>query len=128
MIYEGPECSRLRPRLYTWVFIGCDIGSIVVQACGGGVAASAGNRAPFKQSLLNAGDGLIVAGIACQVATMAACAVFALDFYIRLRKSKAGRAVAEKGEEDLKKSKGVRILTFAAIFAFVTIFIRCIYR
>lgn len=49
----GKELSRIQPRLYTWVFIGVDIFSIVVQAAGGGIAAS-GDVHP---ELLKAGDG-----------------------------------------------------------------------
>jgi hypothetical protein len=69
VIYCGPEHSRLKPRLYPWIFIGCDFGSIVLQAIGGGTAAAAGNRGANKK-LLDAGDALIVAGIAFQVATV----------------------------------------------------------
>ena len=61
VLYCGPQYSRLKPRLYPWVFVGCDLGSIVLQAVGGGLAASAGKKSSLK--LLNAGNGLIVAGI-----------------------------------------------------------------
>ncbi|EAU39571.1 conserved hypothetical protein [Aspergillus terreus NIH2624] len=60
----GPEHSRLQPRLFTWIFIGCDIGSLILQAAGGGVAAAAGNT---NVKLLNAGNNIIIAGIAFQV-------------------------------------------------------------
>ena len=62
VIYCGPENSRLKPRLYPWVFIGCDFGSIVLQAIGGGVASAAGDHGS-KPGLLKSGNGLIVAGV-----------------------------------------------------------------
>ncbi|KAF9891388.1 hypothetical protein FE257_004244 [Aspergillus nanangensis] len=68
VLHVGPEHSRLRPNLYPWVFIGCDIGSIILQAAGGGVAGSAGDENP---DLLNVGNNIMIAGIAFQVGTMA---------------------------------------------------------
>ena len=49
----GEERSRIKPRLYTWVFIGVDFFSIVVQAVGGGIAASGLEHPEY----LNTGDG-----------------------------------------------------------------------
>lgn len=60
----GPEHSRLKPRLYTWIFISCDALSIVIQAVGGGIAASSDGSAA------DTGGNIMVAGIAIQVATM----------------------------------------------------------
>jgi len=39
MVY-GEEISRIRARSYTVFFMGCDVLSLVVQAVGGGIAAS----------------------------------------------------------------------------------------
>jgi hypothetical protein len=36
------ELSRIKPRLYTWIFITCDVVSIVLQGVGGGLAAGRG--------------------------------------------------------------------------------------
>lgn len=48
-----------------------DLGSIILQAIGGGVAAAAGDRGDDRdQVLLDAGNGLIIAGIGFQIATM----------------------------------------------------------
>jgi hypothetical protein len=40
MVY-GDHLSRLQPRTYTIVFCACDIVSLLLQAVGGGIAASA---------------------------------------------------------------------------------------
>lgn len=48
----GTELSRIKPSLYTWVFIGVDIFAIVVQAAGGGISL-AGDTHP---DLLKTGD------------------------------------------------------------------------
>ena len=35
VLYCGQEHSRLKARLYPWIFVGCDFGSICLQAIGG---------------------------------------------------------------------------------------------
>ena len=134
VIYCGPQYSRLKPRLYPWVFVGSDLGSIVLQAIGGGVAASAGNSANPK--LLDAGNGLIVAGIVFQVVTMVVCGTLATDFFIRFLKTKPNSISQEKPnktpyEKDLgegKKHRNFKMFCGAIMLAYVTVLIRCIYR
>ncbi|KAJ5606625.1 hypothetical protein N7510_009406 [Penicillium lagena] len=123
----GPEHSSLKPRLFTWIFIGCDIGSLILQAAGGGVAASAGKT---NQKMLQAGDDIIITGIAFQVVTMSVCGLLALHFFWNVFHRGDGLA----GEKDLENS-GVstsqRRLPFiigAMILAYFTVLIRCIYR
>lgn len=123
----GPEHSRLKPRLFTWIFISCDIGSLILQAAGGGVAAAAGNT---NQYLLKAGDDIIIAGIAFQVVTMSVCGLLALDFFWRF--SRRGNGLA--GEKDLESTapavspRRMQMIVGAEIFAYFTVLIRCIYR
>ncbi|KAF5568031.1 rta1 domain-containing protein [Fusarium phyllophilum] len=69
---NNPEYSFLKPQLYTWIFIGCDVGSILLQAAGGGIAGSAGSE---NQHLLDIGNNVMIAGIAFQVVTMVICGV-----------------------------------------------------
>ncbi|KAF9696515.1 hypothetical protein EKO04_005719 [Ascochyta lentis] len=131
VMYCGPQYSPLKPRLYPWVFIGCDIGSIVLQACGGGVAASGENNI----NLLNAGNNLIIAGIAFQVATMAACGLLVLLFIWRYRKDAPFKGqLNEKSNYQLSKEQGnvslgkVKVFGAVVSLAYVTVLIRCIYR
>lgn len=133
VIYCGAENSKLKPRLIPWIFIGADFGSIVLQALGGGIAASAGDH-NVNPKLLNAGNGLIVAGIAFQVATMAVCGLFIIDFYLRFQKAKKAGSLAtmrseyEKHQNVAKEARNFKIFCFAIALAFITIWIRCIYR
>ena len=133
VLFFGPEHSILRPRLYPWIFIGCDIGSIVLQAIGGGVAAAATNNI----KLLDTGNGLIIAGIAFQVATMSVCGLFCLIYYIKYQKAKKrGSSLspeAEKSEyhsmsSNPKERKKLILFCFAVALAYISILIRCIYR
>jgi hypothetical protein len=40
VVIYGENLSRIRPRTYTYIFMGCDFFSLIVQALGGGIAAS----------------------------------------------------------------------------------------
>ncbi|CAG8891445.1 unnamed protein product [Penicillium nalgiovense] len=122
IIYIGPRYSRMNPKLFTWVFIGSDVGSIVLQAAGGGVANAAGT----DQAMINTGNNIIIAGIAFQVATMSVCGLLASDFFIasrkHLREGFQGEAATEKPQQR------IWLVLVAEIGAYTTVLIRCIYR
>ena len=126
VIYFGPEHSRIKPKFYTWIFIGCDAASIIIQAIGGGVAAAADRT---NRQLLNTGNGLIIAGIAFQVATMSVCGLLALDFAFRLWKSGNHRsALGRSGGGRSGRIGRPELFCGFVFFAYITILIRCIYR
>jgi hypothetical protein len=116
----GPEHSRLKPTLFTWIFIGCDVGSLILQAAGGGVAAAAGNT---DRKLLQAGDNIIIAGIAFQVATMSVCGLLGLEFLIRYSKRGPGFS-----NEKTSLGRNIKWVIVGEVLAYFTVLIRCIYR
>lgn len=124
ILYLGPEPSRLKPRLFTWVFIGCDIGSLILQAAGGGIAASAGRT---NQTLLKLGDDVIVTGITFQVVTMAICGLLGLEYFFRLWKTGI-KWHGEKSAENVSSPRNVRWICVAELFAYIGVLCRCIYR
>ncbi|KAF2767283.1 RTA1-domain-containing protein [Teratosphaeria nubilosa] len=123
VIYFGPEMSRIRPALYTWIFISCDAVSIIAQAAGGGVASAE------TVTLVNVGDDIMIAGIAFQVATMFVCLCLAIDFGVQVFR-KHGHRAARRAELDeaIALPKSFRFYAICCAIAFLTIFIRCIYR
>ncbi|KAJ5633336.1 hypothetical protein N7490_009675 [Penicillium lividum] len=126
VLFTGPEKSRLAPRLYPWIFVGCDIGSILLQAAGAGVAASATSS---NVELLDADNDIMIAGIAFQVVTMAICGALGLDFVIRLmRHRRLGEATPEEEKMSSKDSRKFYLFFAGEVFAYTTILIRCIYR
>jgi hypothetical protein len=137
VLYCGPEYSRLKAKWYPWIFIGSDLGSIIVQAIGGGVAASANHGSVYNKALLDAGDALIIAGIALQSVTMFVCGSLIFDFFMRRRKAIAS-AAAEKGDSNATNTTDdnaraaaaprFHLFCWALGFATLTILIRCIYR
>ncbi|OJJ40068.1 hypothetical protein ASPWEDRAFT_100378 [Aspergillus wentii DTO 134E9] len=124
ILYLGPEHSRLKPKLFTWIFIGCDIGSLVLQAAGGGVAAAAGST---QQTLLKIGDDIIIAGIAFQVGTMTICGLLGLEFFIRVYRRGPGTP-DEKSLENGYQTKSIKTIIIAEVITYFTVLIRCIYR
>ncbi|KAJ6038309.1 uncharacterized protein N7446_005119 [Penicillium canescens] len=122
IIHFGPQYSRMNPKRFTWIFIGSDVGSIVLQAAGGGVANAAGTN----QAMINTGNNIIIAGIAFQVATMSVCGLLAFDFFIasrkHLRDGPQREAVTEKPQQRMW------LVLVAMIAAYNMVLIRCIYR
>ncbi|KAJ4298817.1 hypothetical protein N0V90_004059 [Kalmusia sp. IMI 367209] len=132
VLYCGPKYSLLKARLYPWVFVGCDLASIVMQAIGGGVAAGGGSSDNID--IVNVGNNLIIAGIAFQVVTMSVCGVLVVTYLWRYRKARTERhASSEKSNFEISKADGAvsrKLYIFGAILvlAYVTVLIRCIYR
>ncbi|KAL6242054.1 hypothetical protein RBB50_010966 [Rhinocladiella similis] len=117
----GPEYSRLRPKWYTWIFITGDLISLIVQAVGGGIAATSMD----DESLQEVGDNIMMAGICFQVVTLSFFAVASLT-YIAARY----RAPAPLPAEARMFLQSTKFRFFAAglVVAFTCIFIRCVYR
>jgi hypothetical protein len=120
VIHFGPQYSRLRPTLYTWIFITADAASILVQAAGGGIAASE------TAELVKIGNSVMVAGICVQVATMAICGLFAADFFFRRYRSR--QAQNNLDDPITRSTAGFKYYVGASALAFTTVFIRSIYR
>lgn len=136
VLYFGEEYSLLKAKLYPLIFVGCDIGSIVLQAIGGGVAAAAGNS--NNADMLNTGNYLMIAGIAFQVATMALCGLLSLVYLYRYRNTKqesTGEAIemARGGKysqikDDAPQMKKLLLYCGAVALSYLVVLIRCIYR
>jgi hypothetical protein len=120
----GSEWSLLKPKLYTIIFIGADIVSLVLQAAGGGIAAT---TAIGDDDMLNLGNNIMMAGIAFQVVTLTVFASLATAFCIR--RVRAVKSYPLRGNA-LQAWQAVpfRWLVCGLLTAFLTIYIRCVYR
>lgn len=117
----GEARSRLPARLYTWIFITCDVVSLLLQAIGGGMAGGAGD----DQKTRDVGTDLMIAGIVWQVATLLAFAGLALDYAVRTR---AAWAAVDPAAQALLASAKFKGYVAAIVVAFVAVFLRCVYR
>ena len=79
----GAEHSRLKPKLYTIIFIGCDLLSLVLQAIGGYLASTADTKADS-----DTGVKVMIAGLVSQVISMVLFLGIWGDFILHVRKAK----------------------------------------
>ncbi|KAF6233173.1 hypothetical protein HO173_008717 [Letharia columbiana] len=122
----GPQYSRLAPRSYTYIFIGCDLFALVLQGAGGGIASTARTHAGSVS-----GAHVMVAGLAWQVVSMTLFMALWADFAIRVHKARVQGYLKNSQSDDfavLRDSKKFRLLQVAIALATVMIYIRSIYR
>ena len=122
----GSQYSYLKPKYYTWLFIGGDCVSLSLQAAGGGLSAGAEG----DDSQLELGSNIAIAGIIMQVVTLAIFAALAGLFFLRRHLALRNRASGKEEATTNPQLQSVRFKLFAGaiIIAFLTTFIRCVYR
>lgn len=122
VLMVGPQYSRLPARWYTWIFITCDLLSLVLQGAGGGTAATADDDQPDQQAL---GTNLMIAGIVFQVVTLlifgGLAARYAMNAY-------RGRSQFSQSTVAILHDTRFKLFLISLIVAYTTIFIRCVYR
>lgn len=114
VLHFGQDASPLPAYLYTWLFIGIDVASILVQAAGGGLAAAGKTNA----GLLDIGDKIIIAGIAVQVAQLAALGLMSIFYaWNAWRLGYVNKTTAK-----------LRFFIAMVVIAYLAILTRCIFR
>ena len=116
----GRDYSRIRAKWYTWIFILCDLLSLVLQGSGGGIAATANT-----ESMQKAGNNLMMAGIVWQVVTLLAFGALVLDYCLSASK---GRNSFTQATVNLISSRDFKLFASAIVVSYVVIFTRCVYR
>ncbi|VBB84586.1 Putative protein of unknown function [Podospora comata] len=120
----NPGLSRVKPRLYPFIFVPLDISCLMVQAIGGALAAGG---AVSNIRLVEHGNRAIIAGIVLQVVVLGGFGGLGGEFLYRVGKwIKTGEA----GEEVVRlwNDRGFRRFGYAVLGAYVAILLRCIYR
>ncbi|KAF9699448.1 hypothetical protein EKO04_002093 [Ascochyta lentis] len=117
----GDDWSRVRPGWYTWIFIGCDLLSLVLQGAGGGMAASA----DFGSELQDVGTDLMLAGVIFQVVCLSFFGYFLGEYIYRTYRHR--NELAYESVALLHDTK-FRLFISAVITAYLTILARCAYR
>jgi hypothetical protein len=110
-MYVSPRSSRFAPVLFYYIFIPCDITSLVLQATGGALSSSSNGSS-------QTGVNIALAGLCFQVVTLVFFIVLVLDY-----------AVLSRLVWMLHRPP-TRFLVFSAALALATILIlvRCCYR
>jgi hypothetical protein len=125
VLYYGPEFSKLRPALYTLLFITCDAIGFFAQLVGGGISSSAGDGKGSLETV-KLGNDVMIAGISFQAGTMAVAGILAIDFAQRAYRHR--QRDNSRQSSSSKRSNSFEFYLCCTITAFVTILIRCIYR
>lgn len=79
----GASNSRLKPKMYTYVFIGADLLALVLQAIGGAIASTARDGDESQQ-----GVNIMIAGLISQVVSMILFFIVWGDFVLRTQRAK----------------------------------------
>lgn len=114
------ELSRLQPKYYTWIFISCDVLSIVLQAIGGAISS-----ATDSMTILAVGTNIMIAGLVFQVFTLIVFGCFAADYAISCYRH---RSQFDPATATLRDSWRFRFFIVALWLAYVGILMRCAYR
>ncbi|KAI1475771.1 RTA1-domain-containing protein [Daldinia eschscholtzii] len=125
----GPENSRIPPKYYTRIFIPCDIISLILQAAGGGLAASAFHTGEST----DVGDNIMIAGLAFQVFTLLVFMLLSTDFLINtLRRRRALGSVAALDQDPvlvaMRRSWMFKAFPPALALSTICIFWRSVFR
>lgn len=110
--YLDLSLSRLPPKAYYYIFIPCDIVSIVLQAAGGGLSSD-------SQGASQAGVNVAIAGLSFQVFTLVVFLVIAGDYAVRYWRSSNQKRVLPRN---------FKVFVGFLSLGFLLILIRCIYR
>lgn len=150
LVFHGQHFLTLQPRWFSYIFVTCDVISLVVQAVGGGMAATAllnGNSA-------QAGTHVMVGGIAFQVLSMSLFLIVYAQFMFRIyfrcspdvrfscrtffsllldtKSSQPTRTLLEPhyemGYAHLRAHARFTLLPLSLLLSTVLVYIRCIYR
>ncbi|KAG9232377.1 RTA1 like protein-domain-containing protein [Amylocarpus encephaloides] len=121
VVLYGESLSRFRPQTYTYIFCGCDIISLILQATGGGIAASADTGSGG----VDTGKSIMLAGLGFQVFSLALFAGFSGEFALRVWN---GRGLWNSRYTRVVDSKLFKCSLAGLATATLTIFIRSLYR
>lgn len=106
---------------YTWIFISCDILSLILQGAGGGISAT--SSTDYKKQ--KAGNDVALAGIVFQVATLLVFGFLSVTYYLNRRRS---NPVLSKEAEHIRSKTSFKGFMAALILAYLAILTRCAYR
>lgn len=120
VVVYGEHISRVRPRTYALFFVCCDLVSLILQAAGGGLTASADDK-----DVKDIGVDIMIAGLASQVASLAAFMALCAEFAARVWR---GQGALDARFEALRRTWMWRLFLAGIAVATTTIFVRCVYR
>lgn len=113
----GEHFSLIKPRWYSRIFVGADIFTLSLQGVGASIMGT------MKLQLAIAGNKIIIAGLALQVATFVFFLAAAIDFQIRMERKVSVSAALRSAPNHCWKKMLWILYTLSALILF-----RCIVR
>jgi len=117
VVVFGANFSRIQPKWYTWIFICCDIFSILIQAAGAGIAAAGSHT--------KTGNNIMIFGLSLQVFTLALFGLLASEYAFRVYKF---RQQLNATTTQLRRTIYFKGMIVSIAVSYTVILIRCIYR
>ncbi|GJE93225.1 RTA1 domain-containing protein [Phanerochaete sordida] len=123
----GSGYGRLTPRLYSRIFLTCDIVALLIQGSGGGIAASANNTSSQKL-----GSDIMLVGIIFQTVAMVVFIALAAEFFWRYAKDTPARPDAGYYSPGAARraplSRNLKLMTLGLCLAMLFLLVRAFYR
>ncbi|KAF9790457.1 RTA1-domain-containing protein [Thelephora terrestris] len=121
----GPCYSRLRPKMYSIVFLTADIVALTVQGVGGAIAATAAgnNKDPTM------GGRIMLGGIVFQMIAITGYMILAIEFIFRYLNDKPfQRPDNEPPTGNYYLDKKMKTMLLGTSFSSLAIYVRSVYR
>ena len=124
VLVYGTQYSYLKPKLYSTIFIICDVLSIFIQGAGGGI--SSGSRV----NSVSTGSNVMIVGLAFQVATMSVFQLLWYSFIVKIIKEKKqfGDSNFNPNFSHVRLRKYSNCFFVAISVSVLLIYVRSIYR
>ncbi|KAF9071719.1 RTA1-domain-containing protein [Rhodocollybia butyracea] len=120
----GESYSRLGPRLYSRIFVSCDVFGFFVQV-GGGVIASGSNT---PQATVNLGSHIMLGGVSFQLSVILCYMSLAAEYFWRFTRQRPIRhSDGQKAQRGIIDDR-MRLLIYVVIFNTCCLLLRSIYR
>jgi len=121
----GPCYSRLRPKMYTIVFLTADVVALTVQGVGGTIAAiAAGNNKNPEM-----GGRIMLGGIVFQMIAITIYMILAVEFVFRYLSDKPfQRPDNEPPTGNYFMDKKMKAMLSGCVFSSLAIYVRSVYR
>ncbi|TVY38467.1 Sphingoid long-chain base transporter [Lachnellula subtilissima] len=120
IVIYGVHISRLRPRSYTLIFMGCDTISLLLQSAGGAIASGANT-----QKASDLGINIMIAGLVSQVISLSVFVILCADFAIQARRRWTER---EAKHFELRQTFFWKAFLCGLVVATFTIYVRSCFR
>jgi uncharacterized membrane protein len=117
----GQQYSTLRAKWYPYIFVTCDVISLILQGAGGGLAAAA-----KTQHDNDVGSNVMIAGIIWQVVTLTVFGLMSGQFLLRIKSAPKDKMTVEARR--VWNSRSFWVFFWGILVAFFTTYIRCVYR